>query len=675
MGTKLQRGEIFQAVFYAIVLLWINVYVCRELFWAQTAYMNSMHGFWIALARWGGGWFHATWWPYWDCGIPFEFTYAPLIPGLIGAWAALRGVPYAAALQAITGAVYCLAPLTLFAAAWLLTRAPGYSFLAALIYSLTSPSQLLLPDGTFPLDRLRDARRLILLAVWDDLPHLVAVALLPLAILFLTLAIRKRGLIYCGAAALLIAAMALASPFGPVIAGMAALCLLFVFRREVYRRNFAIVLGIGAFAYAIAAPFLSPSLIEAIRAASTNKGEEGWTLGSVTALAMVWVGWVILWRYLRKWSGEWTTQFFILFAYLVSSVPILAVYFHRQFLPQPERYKLEMALALPPAVVFGVRRLLEKAPRTLKAALLFLLLALAGEQIVNYRHLAKEILRPGDVTQTVEYRASMWADENLHGVRLMLPGSIGQWANAFARVPQFSGGSWSMAYNPVEQRGLAAIYNGGETAAEDARVSLLWLKAFGVGAVLVNGPASQEYWKAFAHPNKFDGVLPVLWRANDAAIYRVPQRTESLAHVVPETALMSRSPSRAGDTAGLERYVEALDDPSLPPAAFQWDGTNRIRIQSELHRGQVVSVQVSYHAGWRATAGGRTIPVGKDGLGLMWLRPQCAGLCEIQLDYDGGWELRLLRCLSFAAITVMLLLALRAAFRYWRAGRFVLNRK
>ena len=65
----------------------MNVYICRELFFNQTAKMNSMHGFWMAIARLAeGSWFRATWWPFWDCGIPFEFTYAPLVPGLTAAW-------------------------------------------------------------------------------------------------------------------------------------------------------------------------------------------------------------------------------------------------------------------------------------------------------------------------------------------------------------------------------------------------------------------------------------------------------------------------------------------------------------------------------------------------------------------------------------------------------------
>jgi len=39
----------------------------------------------------------------------------------------------------------------------------------------------------------------------------------------------------------------------------------------------------------------------------------------------------------------------------------------------------------------------------------------------------------------------------------------------------------------------------------------------------------------------------------------------------------------------------------------------------------------------------------------MWLRPGCAGPCEIELDYDGGAELRICRWISYAAIAALIL--------------------
>src|SRR5260370_12435205 len=209
---RFSRRELCCVGLYALVLIWVNAYICRELFFNEAAYMNSMHGFWIALARLGpGSWLHSTWWPFWDCGIPFEFTYAPLVPVLTAACAAVRGVPHAVAFQSITGFFYCLLPVTAFLMAWLLTRAPGYSFLDGLFYSLTAPVQLIVPDESFSWTRFWEARRFYLTAVWDETPHFAALTLLPLAVLFLALSIRKRRLAYYAVSIIELALAALGS--------------------------------------------------------------------------------------------------------------------------------------------------------------------------------------------------------------------------------------------------------------------------------------------------------------------------------------------------------------------------------------------------------------------------------------------------------------------------------
>lgn len=122
--------EKLRAAIYAAILLWINLYIARNFFSGHTAYMASMHGFWIAMAERGAGaWFHPRWWPYWGCGIAFEAAYAPLVPALSSAWAALLHTAYDIAFSLITGIAYCLAPLSLFLMAWGLTRlaAPVFS--------------------------------------------------------------------------------------------------------------------------------------------------------------------------------------------------------------------------------------------------------------------------------------------------------------------------------------------------------------------------------------------------------------------------------------------------------------------------------------------------------------------------------------------------------------------
>ena len=666
--TRFSRSELLQAVFFVLALIWINVYICRELFFVPTAFMNSMHGFWIAIAKIGdGSWFHPAWWPYWDAGIPFEFTYAPLVPALIAVLSRVFAISPQLAFQWVTGAVYCLAPLTIFIAGWLLTHAPGSSFAAALLYSLIAPTQILVPDQNFSLKNLWDARRLYLVAVWDDTPHLTAIALLPLVILFLSLSLRKNQLRYYWAAAVFIVLAALASAFGPVMVAMAAVCLLFV-QREDFTKKLGIIVLIGAFSLATVAAFYPPSLLRAVSSPSITHFEPGWTTASLTAIAIVILAWATLWHLLRRITSDWRPQFFALFALLTCSVPMIAAYVHRQFLPQPGRYKLEMEVALALLIAFGMRSAVARLPAFPRRAVLFLLLACAIVQIANLRRQAKSMLVPSDVTRTVEYRAATWVDQNLPGERVMMPGSIAQWANAFSTVPQFSGGSWSMAYSQIQQAGVDSAYAGA------AREAVAWLKAFGVGAVGISGPDSQEYWKGFFQPAKFEHLLPVLWRDSGVTIYKIPQRTSSLAHVVPESALVIHAPAGRSEIAEIERYDAALDDASTPTAEFRWEGTNRMRIQAVARPEEAVSIQVSYHPGWHARVGGQDRKLRRDGLGLMWLRPGCAGPCEIELDYDGGAELRVCRWISYAAIAALILLLplrrikavyFRASFAAW----------
>jgi hypothetical protein len=314
---------------------------------------------------------------------------------------------------------------------------------------------------------------------------------------------------------------------------------------------------------------------------------------------------------------------------------------------------MEFSLSL--LAIFAARPVFARIPRPLRACLLFLLVALAAEQIVSQRKFAKAVFAPADATQTIEYRASIWARDHLPGIRIMMPGSIGKWTDAFTNMEQFAGGSWSVAYNPVQQRANDGIYNGGDTPEQDARVAIAWLKAYGTGAIAVSGPNSQELWKGFGHPKKFDGILPALWSVDDVTIYRVPLRSDSLAHVVPESALVRRAPSGPRDTGDVEKYVAALEDRSLPTAESRWEDRNRIHISTVAWPGQAVSVQVTHHPGWHAKANGISRQIKADGLGLMWLQAGCNGPCDVQLEYDGGTELRICRLLSAVALSALVI--------------------
>ena len=661
---KTSRGEALRAGLYALVLLWINTYVARDMFFGSSSHMGAMHGFWTAIAAHAGGsWFHATWWPFWELGIPFEYAYPPLVPGLAAAIAALRGVSAGVGFQSVTGLCYILGPLTLFLAAWRLTRAPGISFTAALVYSLTSVTQILVPDGDFALKNFWDSRRLFGTVVWDDTPHVAALTLLPLVILFLTRSIQTRRPVYYAATAACIGGAALSSAFGPVTVVLSAACLLCCLQPENWRRNLPLTVGLGAWGWAIAAPFLSPSLMAAIREANAASPDEGWTIGSFTALAFTILGCAVLWQYLPRWTSDWRLRFFALFAWVMTSIPLAQKWLHDHFLPQPGRYKFEMELAVSLVAVFAISPWCKRIPTRVRYAAALVLLALAAEQIHDFHRAEKKYTFPVDIGITVEARAATWAEQNYPNLRFFMPGSIAQWTNAFTDIQQFAGESFTMAVNQVHQRADAAIAFGDADPQKELRNTLTWLKAYGVGAVTLSGRNSDEFWHAITHPDKFVGVLPALWTGSGVTIYRVPLREFTLAHIVPESAIVRRVPRAPDDTKDVERYVAGLDDPSLPNTSFDWEGRNRIRIRTTVTPGNVLSVQETYHPGWHATVAGKSQKILKDGLGLMWLRPDCSGSCEVVLDYDGGWELRLCRWLSWLAIAALVVvpLSFRAA--------------
>jgi len=144
--------------------------------------------------------------------------------------------------------------------------------------------------------------------------------------------------------------------------------------------------------------------------------------------------------------------------------------------------------------------------------------------------------------------------------------------------------------------------------------------------------------------------MPVLWRQDDTTVYQVPQRSPSLAHVIPMSGVAQGRKSTPLPVRELEKYVAALEDPAMPLAAMQWKSLRRAEIHAQISRGQVISVQECYHPGWSARANRREAPVRRDGLGFLLIEPGCDGPCTVELTYNGGWEYWMCRLISGCAL-------------------------
>jgi hypothetical protein len=263
------------------------------------------------------------------------------------------------------------------------------------------------------------------------------------------------------------------------------------------------------------------------------------------------------------------------------------------------------------------------------------------------------VLRGQESAQSIEYRSATWIEQNLPGARVMMAGSLGQWATAFTEVPQFTAQPYTTSPNWLEYlvvSGIDAARDGGD---EHGALSATWLKAFGNQAIGVPGRDSPEFWKPVADPHKFDGLLMPVWRQNDTTIFALNNSDQSLAHVVRPADLVRTTPVWFFGADEVKRYVAAIEQ-SSKKASFRWLSTNRAVVEGILDHSDLISVQITYDPGWRATVNGSVRPIRSDGLGLMVVDAGCSGACEVALDYAGSTEIRFCRLVSLVSAVLLL---------------------
>ena len=641
----------------ALVLLGLNAYISLKLFGCEyTRSSHSIEGNFIAQSRLRAEYpGQRGWWPFWNAGMPFQNSYYPLLPATVATEAKLTGWSAARSYHMVTALLYCLGPVTMFLMAWGISRKPGYSFWAALAYSLVSPAALLSSPVRQDLGSAWNAGRLHALVYWGESPHIAALTLVPLALLCVHLALRGRRPIWCLAAALSMAAVALTNSFGTVTLAIGVLSLVYTQNRESFLKDLGMVAAIGLLGYVWISPSLPPSVLHTLWVNSpTAGGDYRFTLRSLAALSVEAALFALLWLWARRSKQPAHLRFFVFFAVLASAIPILGAFANWNVVPQPHRYQLDMEMAICWAAVFAFQPLADRWPRPARVLAALLLVCLAARQTILYRRFARTLIQPADVAQLFEYQTAVWLDQHLHGRRVMATGSCSLWLNAFVDSPQLSGGHDPFALNRMQLIAVYITYSA-DAGNRGGEFATLWLQAFGVHAINVSGPHGREFYKAVANPRMFEGLLPVLWREGDDTIYQVPQRTDSLAHVIPASAVVQRAPLHGLDVEPIRPFVAALEDASLPPAEIRWDSLSSGRIHTMLRPGQVVSVQINYHPGWHAQANGAPQPLVRDGLGLMIVKPDCSGPCTIDLTFDGGAEYKAARVASWVAALAALL--------------------
>ena len=627
-----------------LALFAINALLTLRLFFiSYTREMGSIEAAFIGLARYIGEHFgDLNWFPLWYGGIPFPDAYPPLLHFTVAAVAAAGRISPALAYHAVTATVYALGPVALFWAAWRLGAPRTIAWLSALGYSLLSPSCWLIRAVRYDAGGWFAPRRLDTLVVYGEGPHLTALLFLPLAVGMVHVALDKRRPVYYVGASLAVASVVLSNWIGAFALSLALSAYLLAGFAKRPAPHWWRAAAIGAYAYALALPWMTPSTIATIRANAPLVGGRfaaSLLLDAAFAAGLLAAAWGLARLRLRPGA-----RFGLLFLYGTGFIALAAFYFHKSVLPQPERYHLEMDLAFWLAVA-GVAAQMPRVPhpRAVFAGLLIICLPLWLHQ----RRMAREMEKPIAIQSTVEYEISRWLGSHPQG-RVFAPGSIGFWMDAFSDTPTLTGGFDNGERNTFLQDVIFQVYAG-----DRQQTALDWLRAFGCDAVVGDAKDSREVYHPYAHPEKFAG-LPELWRDGADVIYSVPRRNRGLAHVVHAADLPAVRPP-GYDTRPLKRYLAALDDPSLPPAAFAWRGPSAAAITADLRPEELLSVQVTYDQGWHAGVNGSPRRLWEDKLGQLVVEPGCTGPCTVRLAWDGGLETRAARWVNRAAMALGLL--------------------
>jgi len=652
-----------RAAAYAAILFALNLYVSWRLFRLEYShFMSSIEGAYIGISRHIlMNWSDLTWWPAWYSGIPFRNAYPPLLHMLVALTAKVGGFSVARAHHIATAGFYCIGPVFAYLMLRRFSGKPFTSFCAALLYTVISPSGLLIRQIAADLDDPLRPRRLSTLVAYGDGPHIAGIALFPLAIWSLDRALVRRGPLDWGLAAICFIAVVYTNWLAAFALAAMVFCYLLAGRPW---RDWALTAAFGVMTYCVACPWAPPSMIRTIQFNAQTIGgdfrESYKMLLRFTPIMLV--GLAALRLGMRRTPAY--QQMLAMFTFLMCAPTLGWFWFGFSILPQPDRYQLEMDLGITLLMGIGVSALVERAPRRAMHAVILIFFGLVISQLHRGQRYARGLVEAVDIRTTLEYRSARWLGEYMPGARVLVPGTVSFWLSAFADNAELGGGFAQGVINWENRVAEYEIVSGGGTKPDSIDIEMLWLHAFGIQAIEVGGKGTREYYRAFAMGDKFRGRLPELWREGDDAIYRIPSRNSELAHVMLTSQLVDRAPVNGADVVQVQRYVDAITDPTLPDAKFVWHTNHSAEILANMQPNHVAAVQITYDPGWHAIANGRSAKVRPDGLGLFAVEPQCNGECRIELWWDGGGrEMTVCKGLRASVLVSWLVWTIQRRFR------------
>lgn len=593
---------------------------------------------------------YLSWNPLQYGGLPIHYVYLPLLPyfNALFLWAS-PALDATYVHRAVCVLALFLSPVVAFLLIreWTGRLAPAlYSVLAVTfcspLYSLIEPINTDRGILTVPW-------RIQVLIKYGEGPHTVGMLFLFLALLLVRRAATRPGFPIVLAAALALAATVLTNWVAGLALAFGVLMLMFV---HVGDKNFQQrrVIYAGLLGYLLAAFWLTPSFI-AQMAYNWPQDAFGFQFQRLERLSMLgWAAGLLLIRFRFYKLPQHRYTCWLLLCTFGYGLPVMLFYrYGINAFPEARRYALEFEFCLVLLIVECLRLLLASHRRPVRILATLLLLAVLLQQtpfvsrFLSHGYQRWTLIPKED---TSEFRVANQLN-NLHPTgRVFATGGTRFRLNSWFPIPQLGGVFETgiktrlpliIAYQVRTDLGLAK--------GREVEESLMLLRAFAVEYLVVHGPNSEEFYRDYKNPRKFEGVLEKVWEEKDDAIYRLgPVR---YAHLV-KTDEIPTITIQYGYQKPWYPYVNAMLDPARPTLNFQWENARHARIDGTLPKGMHVAFAIPWDPNFRAYQNGQPVPLRANSTGLMVSDPLPADSASLDLRFEPSTEER-----AFAWISIL----------------------
>ena len=626
----------------------------------ESAYRESIEAGYKGMARffaehpnpWG-------WNPLQYCGQPLQFTYLPLLHYASAALASVARIEPGTSYKVVTTSLAAFGPSALLIALRTWSGSALAAVSVALAASLTSP--------LYGLIRQMDADRGIVYLPWrmhvfakyGEGPHTSGLTLmmLALAMAWVTATATDRRAWHVPVTAALFAAVCLTNWVSALALGIAMLLMFAAAFRSVAHFGYGRLMGAALLAYGMAAWWLTPTFIHTVAfnwpedafnyklQAAQHASLAAW-LGGL--LLLHWTARALRWRFLPTYGALCTWAFgYIVLVYYAFGVDTI---------PESRRYAIEFSFFLFLFLFEFFRWGLTSPNRVRQVCAAVVAVALgtaATQQVYRYVTQGHSGWMPHPTQNAAEYRIARWITEQKPQGRVLASGGLRFQLNSWFDLQQTGGSFESGLRNRVPVHFSYQIRTGlGSAPATETAEALLQMKALGVEYVVVHGPESDEYYRDYRNPLKFEGTLDKPYSQGNDWVYRVPFR--SLAHLIRA----EEQPAYA-HRGWLGRYVAAIEDSHRPALQTQWLNPSVLEVRGPMPAGHDVVLAVTEESGWRATQDGKPIRLERNALNFIVAKTIPSTNSTIRFEYRGTPEQR-----GFGVLSAFVWVG--TAWRIWR---------